>query len=718
VTSLEPAAQEALSSNPLLAGGGLPAFDRIRAEHVVPAIRALLGSLELEFTELEQSISPSWEGLVEPLERLSDGLERPWSAVRHLIGVRNGDALRDAHASVQGEVVAFGLRVGQSETLYRALSELHDGDAWDALDPAQHRIVESLLREAKHAGVGLEGEERERFNAIQAELAEFGTTFMNHIMDSTKSFELWLREPAEALGLPESLRQLAAQSAREHGEEGATAEAGPWRITLDVPSFQPFLQHARRRDLREHAYRAYITRASEGEFDNAPLIEKILALRREKAALLGYASYAALSLDSKMAPDVEAVERLLEELREASWAAAEEDLATLSAFARDHPEFPQTEPLAHWDVAFWSERLREDRYAYSEEALRPWFPLPVVLQGLFDLANELFGIIVEEADGEAPTWHPDVQFFAVRDRGGERIASFYLDPFSRPSEKNGGAWMDECETRSALLAPRGQLHRVPVAHVICNQAPPIEGRPSLMSFVEVRTLFHEFGHALQHMLTRIDYGMASGIRNVEWDAVELASQFMENWCYERSTLEKISAHVESGERLPDALFEKLVAARTYRAGSDMLRQLYFAFTDIALHGPALGRPAADGAENAFDIQRRIAERTTTIPPLPEDRFLCGFSHIFAGGYAAGYYSYKWAEVLSADAFGAFEEAGLGDPDAVQATGRRYRDTVLALGGAVAPMEVFRSFRGRAPSPEALLRHSGLLAEAPVGAASS
>jgi oligopeptidase A len=404
-----------------------------------------------------------------------------------------------------------------------------------------------------------------------------------------------------------------------------------------------------------------------------------------------------------MAADVGEVERLLERLREASFGAAKRELEELSVFAASHPGLARSEPLALWDVAFFSERLRESRYAYSEEDLRPFFPLPVVLEGLFALAGRLFGIRVEAADGEAPVWHPDVRFFALLDASGDRIAHFYLDPYSRPGEKNGGAWMDECVGRSRLLAGPGQACRLPVAHVVCNQQPPVEGRPSLMSFAEVQTLFHEFGHALQHMLTTVEFGLASGIRNVEWDAVELASQFMENWCYDRETVRRITGHVDTGEPLPDELFEKLLAARTYRSGSDTLRQLYFGFTDLALHADFDPR----GAGTAFDVQRRIAARTTVMPPLPEDRFLCSFSHIFAGGYAAGYYSYKWAEVLSADAFGAFEEAGLDDEAKVAETGRRYRDTVLALGGSEHPMEVFRRFRGREPTPDALLRHSGL-----------
>ena len=693
--------------NPLFETGGLPAWDRITPEHVEPAIRQTLRELGEQFERFEESLAAGgpvpWEALVEPLERMGDQLERPWSAVRHLMGVRNSDALREAHAAVQTEVVAFGLRMGQSASVFAALREFERGRAWTTLEPAQRRIVENLLRQAKHAGVGLEGEARERFNEIQSELARLSTEFTNHVLDATKAFALTLRDANEVEGLSESARQLAAQSARDAGEEGASAATGPWRISLDLPSFRPFMENARRRDLRERLYRAYVTRASEGDLDNAPLIAKILALRAEEARLLGYATYAELSLASKMAADVGEVEQLLEQLREASFDAARRELDEISEFARNHPECPQEEKLAPWDVTFWAERLREERYAYSEEELRPWFPFPVVLAGLFDLAGRLFGIRVEGADGEAPVWHEDVRFFSVRDGSGAEIAHFYLDPYSRPGEKNGGAWMDECVGRSKLLAEGDAAFRLPVAHVICNQAPPVDGKPSLMSFLEVETLFHEFGHALQHMLTTVNFGLASGIRNVEWDAVELASQFMENWCYQRDTLRRISANVETGEPLSDAVFEKLEAARTYRSGSDTLRQLYFGFTDLALH-TAFG---PEGNETAFEIQQRISQRTTVMPPLREDRFLCSFSHIFAGGYAAGYYSYKWAEVLSADAFGAFEEAGLDDEQAVAETGRRYRDTILAMGGSEPPIEVFKRFRGRAPSPAALLRHAGL-----------
>jgi oligopeptidase A len=401
-----------------------------------------------------------------------------------------------------------------------------------------------------------------------------------------------------------------------------------------------------------------------------------------------------------MAPGVEAVERLIEELRATAYPAAQRELEELRTFARASE--PDVGELRHWDVPYFAERLREERYAYRDEELRPYLPLPRVLEGLFGLAERLFDVRIAPADGEAPVWHPDVRFFRVCDPGGEPRAAFYLDPYSRPAEKRGGAWMGECVGRSAALGKPGRP-RLPVAYLICNQTPPVDGRPSLMSFDEVETLFHEFGHGLQHMLTRVDWGLASGIRNIEWDAVELPSQFMENWCYELHTLLGIARHWQTGESLPGELREKLRAARTYRAASLMLRQLGFAATDLELHR----RWTPGGAETPFDIERRVAARMAVMPPLPEDRFLCSFQHIFGGGYAAGYYSYKWAEVLSADAFAAFEEAGLEDEPALRATGRRYRDTVLAFGGSRPAMEVFKAFRGREPRSDALLRHNGL-----------
>ncbi|KAI8534560.1 hypothetical protein RHMOL_Rhmol10G0099400 [Rhododendron molle] len=462
------------------------------------------------------------------------------------------------------------------------------------------------------------------------------------------------------------------------------------------------MQHAQNRTLREELYRAYLTRASSGDLDNTAIIDQILKLRLEKANLLGYKNYAEVSMATKMAT-VEKAEELLEKLRSASWNAAVQDMEDLKQFCQTQGA-PEANNLSHWDISFWSERLRESKYEINEEELRPYFSLPKVMDGLFNLAKMLFGIDIEPADGLAPVWNKDVRFFCVKDSTGNPIAYFYFDPYSRPSEKRGGAWMDEVVARSRVLSRDDGSPRLPVAHMVCNQMPPVGDKPSLMTFHEVETVFHEFGHALQQMLTKQDEGLVAGIRGIEWDAVELPSQFMENWCYHRDTLMGIAKHYETGESLPEEIYNKLLAARTYRAGSQSLRQLRFSFLDLELHT----KYVPGGSESIYDVDQRVSKGTQVIPPLPEDRFLCSFSHIFAGGYAAGYYSYKWAEVLSADAFSAFEDAGLNDEKAVKETGKRFRETVLALGGGKAPMEVFVEFQGREPSPEALLRHNGLL----------
>ncbi|MCO4760494.1 MAG: M3 family metallopeptidase [Myxococcales bacterium] len=685
-------------TNPLLHPLPLPDFAAVEAAHVAPAMATVLNEVRTAMASLEEraALAESWEQLAAPLEALVDRLQTTWGVVNHLLGVRNTDALRTAHAALQPEVVQVSMGIAQSLPLYDACVRLRK----EATDPVEQRLLDCHIRDAAHAGVALTGEKKERFNAIAMRLAELSTQFSNHVLDATKAWSLTLREQAEVDGLPTSLRAMTAQAARGAGEEDASAEAGPWRLTLDFPCFGPFLKHSKRRDLREKLYRAFISRASEGQGDNAPLIAEILQLRREKAQILGFETFAELSLGSKMAANVADVRGLLEQLRGKSIDAATEDLAELNALAAS--EGAPT-PLRHWDIAYWSERLREQRFSIEEEALRPWLPFPTVLNGLFALAGELFDVRFVDATAEVSRWHDDVRYYRVLNASNDaEIAGFYLDPYSRPSEKRGGAWMDECVGRSARLGSGGRV-RLPVAYLVCNGTPPVDGAPSLMRFREVETLFHEFGHGLQHMLSTVDDGLASGIRNVEWDAVELPSQFMENWCYHGATMRKFSGHVDSGEPMPDELFASLVAARSFRAGSAMLRQLNFALTDLALHH----EHDPSGAETAFDVQATISETTSILAPLPEDRFLCAFGHIFAGGYAAGYYSYKWAEVLSADAFSAFEDAGLDDPAAVRAVGQRFRDTVLSLGGSVHPMDVFSSFRGRNPTTDALLRHNGL-----------
>jgi oligopeptidase A len=687
-----------MTNNPLLIGKGLPPFGEIKPDHVVPAIKQLLAELDQQLTDLEKNLTPTWSGLVEPLTQLEEKLNWSWGIVGHLMGVKNSPELRQAYETVQPDVVKFITKLGQSKPIYEAFKSLKTSEGQKSLEPAQKRIIEANIRELELSGVGLEGEAKERFNSIQLELAELTTKFSNHVLDATTSFKLKLTTKEEVDGLPESALGLAAQTARMEGMENATPENGPWIITLDYPSYVPFMKYATNGGLREKVYKAFISRASSGEFDNNPLIERILELRQEQAKILGYHTYAELSLARKMAPSVDAVEQLLEELRVVGYDAAVRELEELKAFA-------QTDELKHWDITFWAEKQREAKFSFNDEELRPYFSLPQVLQGLFDLAKRIFKVTISPADGEAPVWHEDVRYFKVSDEKNEAIAHFYLDPYSRPAEKRGGAWMNDCIGRGKIMENGDLTTRLPVAYLICNQTPPVDGKPSLMTFMEVTTLFHEFGHGLQHMLTKVDYPGAAGINNVEWDAVELPSQFMENWCYHQQTLLGMAKHYETGETLPEEYYHKLVAAKNYMSGSALLRQLHLSLLDLELHHryqPGEGKTVAQ-------VREKLAETTTVIKPLPEDAFLCSFGHIFAGGYAAGYYSYKWAEVLSADAFAAFEEVGLEDEGAIASVGQRFRDTVLGLGGSLHPMEVFKQFRGREPQTEPLLRHSGLLA---------
>ena len=703
----------------LLAGEGLPLYGAIDPGQVSSQIPVLLQGLERELAALEAELELAlaaggplaWNQVMEPLERLSERLRWSWGVVTHLVGVCNTVELREAHQAQQAAVVAFTNRASQSPVLYRALERLraqHDQAAPAdplRLDATQQRILAAELRDRKLRGVGLAGPEQSAFNQASEELSALSSRFGNHVLDATNQWTLRLTGPEQVEGLPASLLALLAQAAGE----GASAEAGPWQLGLDAPRYGPFLQYSTRRDLREQAYRAFVGRASGADLDNRPLIERILRLRGEQARRLGFAHWADLSLSKKMADSVESVERLLEDLRAAAYPMAQRELAALADCAARHGA-PEATDLKPWDVHFWAERLRRERFDLDSEALRPWFPLPRVLDGLFALCGRLFAIRIEPADGEAPVWHPDVRFFRVFDAAsGVAIAAFFLDPYSRPGSKRGGAWMDDCLGRSRDAAGQAVL---PVAYLICNQSPPVAGTPSLMTFQEVETLFHEFGHGLQHMLTTVERPQAAGINLVEWDAVELPSQFMENWCYDRATLLGMARHWQTGEPLPEAEFAKLLAARTFMAGFATLRQVHLALVDLRLHS----RWQPDAGQTPQQLRQEIAATTSVLPLIEEDATLCSFGHIFAGGYAAGYYSYKWAEVLSADAFSAFEDVGLENEPQLQATGRRFRDTVLSLGGSRSPEEVFEAFRGRAPSPEALIRHSGLAAPAEAAAA--
>jgi oligopeptidase A len=684
--------------NPLLITEGLPPFDRIKPEHIEPALKHVVKETKKAVKNLEQNLRPGWDKLLKPLEEMELPFEYAWGPVVHLMGVKNSDKLRKAHDKMLGEIVTIDLRIRQSQKIFEGLSKIRQSKKWSGLSEAQKRVIELKLRAARHAGVGLKGKAKKRFNEIEKELSQICTDFTNHVLDSTKTSELIITDKKDIKGWPENLKALAAQSYNEKKKKKeATPAKGPWRITLDAPSFVPFMQHSQNRKQREKLYKIYITRASRGKLNNNELIKQILRLRKEKAELLGFDSYAGLSLDAKMAPDVKAVEKMSKELLLASRPYMFSDFEDLKKTASG---MGQKELPAHWDIAFFAERLREQRFDYTDEELRPYFPLPRVLEGLFSLSQKLFGIIIKQADNEAPVWHEDVRYFKVFSEKGEQIASFYLDPYSRPHEKRGGAWADECLSRRWV----DKKLRLPVVYLCCNGTPPVGGKPSLMSFDEVRTLFHEFGHGLQGMLTTVDLADVAGLSGIEWDAVELASQFMENWCYHKPTLTGMTEHIKTKKPLPDRLFKKISKARTFRSGSMITRQLDFGMTDMELHH--LFDP--DGKESPHDVRQRIAKETSALPPLPGDRFLCGFTHIFGGGYAAGYYSYKWAEVLSADAFSAFEEAGLDNEKKIAKLGRHYRKTILALGGSREPMKVFVDFRGREPKTEALLRHSGLL----------
>ena len=685
-------------SNPLLNWELYPDFPSISASHVVPAIEEVIARSGTELEALEQTAPRTWHGLLVPLERLTDRVSRAWGLATHLHNVKNSPAMRQAYAQTQPLVVEFYNRLGQSRPIYDALIALRESPDFPTLSQALQRAISLLIRDATLQGVGLSPDNRERFNAVSQELAELSTRFTNNVLDATQAYALTLTEKDQVAGLPEDSLRLAASMARARGQEKATAEDGPWCVTLDLPSFLSFMQHASRRDLREEVYRAYITRAASGENDNLPLIRRILELRRGLAGLLGFDDFAAVSLERKMAPSVDGIDSLLRAIQNAATDPALNDLIDLGELARTHG---QSEEIAPWDVMYWSERLKEQRFGLRDDLIRPYFPLPVILRGLFELIGDLFEVGIE-TQTDVPVWHKDVSYYRVNNREGAQIAGFYLDPYARPEEKRGGAWMDELCGRSTVCAPSGHPVRLPIAYVNCNQRPALDDAPSLMSFQEVTTLFHEFGHALQHMLTSVDHGFVAGISNVEWDAVELASQFMENWCYHPQTLSGLARHYRTGEPMDAALLDKLLEARTFRAGSNALRQVCFALTDLALH--TADPDTLDPTETA----QRIAREILPLPPLPEDRFLCSFSHIFAGGYAAGYYSYKWAEVLSADAFGAFVDAGLEDPVRRRDMGLRFRNTVLALGGSRHPMDIFRLFRGREPDPKALLRQEGLL----------
>ncbi|MCA1770200.1 MAG: oligopeptidase A [Halomonas sp.] len=681
-----------MSRNPLLEPHLLPPFDAIRPEHVVPAIEELLAENRTAIEALvarAEAETPDWESLASPLESLNDRLAQAWSPVSHLNGTMNSPELRDAYQACLGKLSEYSTWLGQHEGLFRAWQALKEGPAWATLDEGQQRTVDNTLRDFRLAGVDLPAEKKQRYGEIKSRLSELGNTFSNQLLDATQAWHLDLADEDRLGGLPESALAALRANADAKDQPG-------YRISLDFPSFYPVMTYAEDRELRREVYTAFVTRASDqgphaGQFDNAPIMEETLALRRELAELLGFATYADYSLATKMADSPAQALAFLEDLAVRALPQAQEEYAELETYARDELGMAD---LAPWDVGFASEKLREALHAISQEQLRPYFPAPRVVDGLFKVVERLFGVTFEE-DDQAPRYHKDVRFFRILEQGAP-IAGFYLDPYAREG-KRGGAWMDECRVRRL----EGDELQMPVAYLTCNFTRPVGERPALLTHDEVTTLFHEFGHGLHHMLTRQTVADISGINGVAWDAVELPSQFMENYCWEREGLDLIAGHVDSGEPLPGELLEKLQAAKNFESAMGMLRQLEFSIFDLRLHHE-LAAPTAAEVQALLD---GVRDSMSVLPRADFNRFQNGFGHVFAGGYAAGYYSYKWAEVLSADAWSAFEEAGIFDPE----TGRRFRTEILEQGGARDAAELFRAFRGREPSVEPLLRHSGIRA---------
>lgn len=683
----------------------LPVWPNVTPERARVGLEQLLAETEAAFDALERSCEPTWDGLMRPLERLQDRLGRVFGSVVHLTSVKYTDDLQAAYDAVRPRYVALANRMAQSRAVYEALVAIRDGAEFAGLDQAQQRILTESIRGMERAGVHLTGEARRRYQEIQERLSDLGNRFQIHLVKDEQSARVRVTERARVAGIPQPVLDLAVQTARSDGVAEANEAAGPWHFVVNAVNYQAVIEHAHDRSLREEFYRAFRSRGTRGEFDNRPVLEEMLRLRQEQAQLVGFPSYAARSIDAKMAPSIDAVWALLDEIERAARPVAERELAELRAFMISRGA-SEDDDIAPWDVPFWSERLREARYAYDSEALREYFQLPKVMDGLFSLMETLYGVAIRRLEGaNVPVWDDSVEFYEVL-KDGEVIAGFYMDPYARPGEKRAGAWMNTVVDRSRVLAAPGRSSSLPVALFVMNARPPAEGRPALLSLDEVRTLFHEFGHATQHMFTQIEEGGASGMNLVEWDAVELASQFNEYWLEHEPFLRALSAHVDSGEPLDDATLERIVASRNFLIGNATLRQLQFAKTDLALHA-SYGVPGGDERRSPYQIEADIAAQTLVLPRLPDETQLPSFGHLFAGGYAAGYYSYKWAEVLAADAFAAFREAGLDDEAGLKAVAERFRNTVLGLGGSLPAAEVYRRFRGRDATADALLIEQGL-----------
>lgn len=673
-------------SNPLLnsAPNALPAFDLIQPEHAEAALDTVLARNRQELqTVLEHNAAPTWESLIEPMEDMSDRVSRAWGPVQHLFGVNSTAEWRKAFNTCLPKLTEYGLELSQSQPLYRAYQTLADSAAFKTYSVTRKKVINDALRDFKLSGIALPEKQQARYKQVSLRLSELQAKFEENLMDSTQAWSKPVTDESLLAGMTAAGIQAARDKAVAKNLEG-------WLLTLDFPSYDAVITHASNRELRRELYTAFATRASDqgplaGQYDNTPLMTEILALRHEQAKLLGFNNFAELSLATKMAESPDEVEKFLLDLAVRAKPRALVELAELKAFARSLDGLNDFQP---WDSAYYAEKLQEKKLGFDEEKLRPYFPAPQTIQGMFALVQRLYGIRIEKTDGMA-TWHADVTTYALKDAQDKIFGLFYLDPYAR-EHKRGGAWMDEClvrrRTQDAL--------QLPSAYLTCNFAPPLAGQPALLTHDEVVTLFHEFGHGLHHLLTRVEVAAVSGIRGVAWDAVELPSQFMENWCYDPTTLRTLAHHWQTHEPMPEELIAKLRGSRSFLNGLANLRQMEFSLFDLRLH-----RDNTPVLETLAQARRDVA----VMEPPAFNRMPNSFSHIFAGGYAAGYYSYKWAEVLSADAFAAFEES-----DFSAETGKRFRDTVLAQGGSREAMDLFMEFRGRKPDIEPLLRHSGLL----------
>lgn len=675
-----------MSDNPLIDYPALPPFTEIRPEHVKPAVEHLVEAGRQRIREVLAAGDFSYRALELTLSEEDDRLSKAFGPVGHLNAVAQNEALREAYNGCLPLLSEYGTEVGQNSELFAAYQTLRDSEEFERLTPAQRKDIDNTLRDFRLSGVALPDEQKRQYMENAKQLSELTTRFENNLLDATQAWKKHITDADQLDGLPDTALAGAADRAQADGLEG-------WLLTLDFPVYFAVMSHSKNRALREEMYRAFTTRASDqgpqaGEYDNAAVMNEILKLRHAQARLLGFANYAEESLATKMARDVEEVMTFLHDLARRAKPQAEEELAALRAFAAEQG----ADQLQPWDLSFWSERLREARYDLSDEALRPWFPAEKVIEGMFQVVGKLFGIRFRQRD-DVETWHPEVRFFELLDDDGSVRAAFYLDMYARTG-KRGGAWMDDARIRRRRLD--GGL-QTPVAYLTCNFAPPAGGKPGLLTHDEVVTLFHEFGHGLHHMLTEQEVSGISGINGVAWDAVELPSQFLENWCWTEQGLALISGHYQTGEPLPREALEKMLAAKNFQSAMGMMRQLEFSLFDMRLHAEYQDGISIQG------VLDEVRDEVAVLKPPAFNRFQNGFGHIFAGGYAAGYYSYKWAEVLSSDAYSRFEEEGAFNAD----TGRDFREKILARGGSEEPMELFKAFRGREPSVEPLLRHSGI-----------